>query len=107
MAKKIDPNESLTRLELDIVFMRYFEGLCNPEVAERLGLQLNQVEYRINKPKVKRYIREEVLPYKRRQRIAKLLEALRVVRKEAVSAFILAGILVFSFLAIVRIALFL
>jgi len=107
MAKKTDPNEPLTRRELDIVFMRYFEGLCDPEVAERLGLQLNQVEYRINKPNVTRYIREEVLPYKRRQRIAKLLEAPRVFPEIAVSAFILAGVLVFSFLAIVSITLFL
>jgi len=44
--------------------MRYFQGLCNPEVAEKLGLQLNQVKYRINEPNVKQYIREEVLPYK-------------------------------------------
>ena len=107
MAQKTDPNEPLTRRELEIVFMRYFEGLCAPEVAERLGLQLNQVEYRINKPNVKRYIREEVLPYKRRQRISKLLEVPRVVPKIAVSAFILAGVLVFSFLAIVSITLFL
>ena len=107
MAQKTDPNEPLTRCELDIVFMRYFEGLCNPEVAERLGLQLNQVEYRINKPNVKRYICEEVLPYKHRQRIAKLLEAPRAVPKIAVSTFILAGVLVFSFLVIVSITLFL
>jgi len=107
MSKKTDPNEPLTRGELDIVFMRYFEGLCAPEVAERLGLQLNQVECRINKPNVKQYIREEVLPYKRRQRISKLLEAPRAVPKIAVSAFILAGVLVFSFLAIVSITLFL
>ncbi len=107
MAKKIDPNEPLTKLELDIVFLRYFQGLCSPEVAEKLGLQLNQVKYRINKPNVKQYIREEVLPYKRRQRIAKLLEAPRVVPIIAVNAFILAGVLVFSFLAIISIALFL
>jgi hypothetical protein len=88
MAKKIDPNEPLTKLELDIVFLRYFQGLCNPEVAEKLGLQLNQVKYRINRPNVKQYIREEVLPYKRRQRIAVV-------------------VLVFSFLAIVSTALFL
>ena len=106
MAKKIDPNEPLTRLELDIVFMRYFQDLCNPEVAERLGLQLNQVKYRINKPNVKKSIREEVLPYKRRQRIAKL-ESPRAVPIIAVNALILAGILVFSFLAIVSITLLL
>ena len=107
MAKKIDPNEPLTKLELDIVFLRYFQGLCNPEVAEKLGLQLNQVKYRINRPNVKQYIREEVLPYKRRQRIMKLLEAPRVVRIIAVNTLILVGVLVFSFLAIVSIALFL
>lgn len=107
MAKKIDPNEPLTKLELDIVFLRYFQGLCNPEVAEKLGLQLNQVKYRINRPNVKQYIREEVLPYKRRQRIAKLLEAPRFVPKIAVNALILVVVLVFSFLAIVSIALFL
>ena len=107
MAKKIDPNEPLTKLELDIVFLRYFQGLCNPEVAEKLGLQLNQVKHRINKPNVKQYIRKEVLPYKRRQRIAKLLEAPRVVPIIAVNALILVVVLVFSFLAIVSIALFL
>ena len=47
MAKKIDPNEPLTRRELEIVFMRYFQDLCDPEVAERLGVQLNQVKYRL------------------------------------------------------------
>ena len=107
MAKKIDPNEPLTKLELDIVFLRYFQGLCNPEVAEKLGLQLNQVKYRINKPNIKQYIREEFLPYKRTRTIAKLLEAPRVVPIIAVNAFILVGVLVFSFLAIVSIALFL
>jgi len=106
MAKKIDPNEPLTRRELDIVFMRYFQGMCNPEVAERLGLQLNQVEYRINKPNVKRYIREEILPYKRRRIIAKVVAGCAV-PIIAVNALILAGILVFSFLAVVSIALFL
>jgi len=106
MAKKIDPNEPLTKLELDIVFMRYFQDMCNPEVAERLGLKLNQVKYRINKPNVKRYIREEILPYKRRQIIAKLLRVPRVVPIIAVNVLILAVILVFSFLAIVSITLF-
>ncbi len=76
-------------------------------MAEKLGLQLNQVKYRINKPNVKQYIREEVLPYKRRQRITKLLGAPRVDSIIAVNVFILAGVLVFSFLAIVSIALFL
>jgi len=33
MAQKTDPNEPLTRGELDIVFMRCFEGLCAPEVV--------------------------------------------------------------------------
>ena len=107
MAKKTDPNEQLTRRELDIVFIRYFQGLKKPEVAKRLGLKLNQVKYTINKPNVKQYIREEVLPYKRRQRIAKLLEVPRVVPIIAVNALILVGVLVFSFLAIVSIALFL
>ncbi len=76
-------------------------------MAEKLGLQLNQVKYKINRPNVKQYIREEVLPYKRRQRIAKLLEAPRVVPIIAVNAFILVGVLVFSFLAIVNVAFFL
>lgn len=75
-------------------------------MAERLNIKLNQVKYRINKPNIKQYIREEVLPYKRRWRIAKLVAA-RIIPIIAVSAFILAGILVFSFLGIVIIALFL
>jgi len=106
MAKKIDPNEPLTRRELDIVFMRYFQGLCNPEVAERLGLQLNHIKYTLKKPNVKKYIHEEILPYIRRQRIAKLV-APRVVPIIAVNAFILGCILVFSFFAIVSITLLL
>ena len=68
--------------------------------------RINQVKYRLNKPNVKQYIRKEVLPYKRRQRKAKV-ESPRAVPIMAVNALILAGILVFSFLAIVSIALFL
>ena len=106
MAKKIDPNESLTRLELDIVFMRYFEGLCNPEVAERLGLQLNQVEYRINKPKVKQYIREEVLPHTQKQLTVKLNTA-NINPTIGAKLFYFAIFMRFVFLAVVCIKLYL
>jgi hypothetical protein len=31
MAKMIDPNKPLTQLELDIVYLRYYEGLHSSE----------------------------------------------------------------------------
>jgi DNA-directed RNA polymerase specialized sigma24 family protein len=44
MAEMIDPNKPLTQLELDIVYMRYFEGLHSSEIAERLGIEPEKVK---------------------------------------------------------------
>ncbi|HUU19502.1 MAG TPA: sigma factor-like helix-turn-helix DNA-binding protein [Sedimentisphaerales bacterium] len=106
MAKMIDPNKPLTQLELDIVYMRYFEGLHSSEIAEQLGIELEKVKDKMKKPNVARYICRIVLPYKRRQRIAKLVAAC-IVPIITVNALVLAGILVFSLLAIFSITLLL
>ena len=39
----IDENKKLTRVELDIIRLRYLAKLCNQEVANFLGLTLHQV----------------------------------------------------------------
>jgi hypothetical protein len=62
MVKMIDPHTPLTQLELDIVYLRYFEGLPSSEIAEQLGVELEKVKDKMKKPNVSRYIRRVVLP---------------------------------------------
>ncbi len=71
-SKKDTIDKPLTRSELNIVYMKYFEGLDDLEVAKRLGLQLDQVKGKIKSPIVENYICDVVLPYKQRQRISKI-----------------------------------
>jgi DNA-directed RNA polymerase specialized sigma subunit len=52
MAKIIDPNKPLTQLELDIVYLRYYEGLHSSEIAEQLGIELEKVKDKFKKPNV-------------------------------------------------------
>ena len=54
----VDENKKLTRVELDIVRLRYLAGLCNQEIADFLGLTLHQVKYRIKKPNVRKFFHE-------------------------------------------------
>jgi hypothetical protein len=61
----IDPNKPLTRLELDIVYLRYYEGLHSSEIAEQLGIELEKVKDKFKKPNVSRYIQRVVLPSRR------------------------------------------
>ncbi|MHA2315681.1 MAG: sigma factor-like helix-turn-helix DNA-binding protein [Candidatus Hermodarchaeia archaeon] len=44
MAKMIDPNKPLTQLELEIVYLRYYEGLHSSEIAEQLCIELETVK---------------------------------------------------------------
>jgi len=54
--------KKLTRTEREIVRMRYFDGLLCKEIADKLGLTVHQVKYRLRKPNVKKYIRKVVVP---------------------------------------------
>ena len=59
----IDENTKLTRVELDIVRLRYLAGLCNQHIADFLGLTLHQVKYRIKKPNVQKFFQEFIWPH--------------------------------------------
>ena len=59
----MSPGDPLTVREFDCVRLRYFEGLTSREIAERLGLTLDQVRYRFTKPNVRRYILTHALPF--------------------------------------------
>ena len=59
----IDEDKKLTRVELDIVRLRYLAGLCNQHIADFLGLTLHQVKYRIKKPNVRRFFFEFIWPH--------------------------------------------
>ena len=72
----IDENSKLTRVELDVVRLRYLAGLCNQEVANFLGLTLHQVKYRIKKPNVQRFIKEFIWPHIRDTSIGNCIVAL-------------------------------
>ncbi len=72
MAKMIDPNKPLTQLELDIVYLRYYEGLHSSEIAEQLGIELEKVKDKMKKPNVSRYIHRVVLPDTQKQPKVKL-----------------------------------
>ncbi|MHC4665410.1 MAG: hypothetical protein ACYS9T_05560 [Planctomycetota bacterium] len=52
----------LTKTELDIVRLRYFDGLLCKEIADKLSLTVHQVKYRLRKPSVKQYIRDVAVP---------------------------------------------
>jgi len=54
--------KKLTKMEREIVNLRYFKRLYAFEIAEKLGLTVNQVKYRLRKPNVKEYISKKVLP---------------------------------------------
>jgi DNA-binding transcriptional regulator LsrR (DeoR family) len=106
MVKMIDPNTPLTQLELDIVYLRYFEGLPSSEIAEQLGVELEKVKDMMKKPNVSRYIRLVVLPQiLKRPRLK--LNTLN--RKSTIGAklFYLAGLILFVYLTVVCTKLFL
>ena len=69
----IDNNTKLTRVELDIVRLRYLAGLCNQEIADFLGLTLHQVKYRIKKPNVQEFIGELIWPHIRDTLICEII----------------------------------
>jgi hypothetical protein len=105
MAKMIDPNKRLTQLELDIVYMRFFEGLHSSEISEQLGIELEKVKDMMKKPNVVRYIHREVLPHTRK-RPTVTLNKLDIDPKIGTKLFYFAGIILFVFLAIVFVQLF-
>ncbi len=99
-------HKPLNRCELNIVYMKYFEGLNDVAVAKRLGLRLNRVKDRLKSPHVEDYICDVVLPYKRKQRISKI-KVVFVDSIKTVEFLALSGIIVLSVLAIVTITFFL
>jgi len=106
MAKMIYPNKPLTQLELDIVYLRYFEGLHSSEIAEQLGIELEKVKDKLKKPNVSRYIHREVLPYVRKQPKVKLNTA-NINSTIGAKFFYFAIFMLFVFLAVVCIRFFL
>ena len=99
MAKMIDPNKPLTQLELDIVYMRYYEGLHSSEIAEQLGIELEKVKDKMKKPNVARYIRREVLPHTQKQPKVKLNTA-NINTTIGAKLFYFAIFIMFVFLAV-------
>jgi hypothetical protein len=106
MVKMINPNTPLTQLELDIVYLRYFEGLHSSEIAEQLGVELEKVKDKLKKPNVSRYIRRVVLPHIQQQPSIKL-NTLNIKSSTGAKLYYFAGFLMFVFLAVVCMKLFL
>ncbi|MCP4262316.1 MAG: hypothetical protein GY774_33165 [Planctomycetes bacterium] len=100
MAIMIDPNKRLTQLELDIVYMRFYEGRRSSEIAEQLGIEPEKVKDKMKKPNVARYIHREVLPHTRKRPPVtfKKLDINPSIREKL---FYLAGIMLFVFLTVV------
>ena len=106
MAKMKDPNKPLTQLELDIVYMRYFEGLHSSEIAEQLGIELEKVKDKFKKPNVARYIHRVVLPDTQKQPKVKLNTA-NISSTIGTNLFYFAIFMLFVFFAVVCISYFL
>ena len=106
MVKMINPNTPLTQLELDIVYLRYFEDLPSSEIAEQLGVELEKVKDKLKKPNVSRYIRRVVLPHIQKQPRVKL-NTLTVGSTIGAKLYYFAGFFLFVFLAVVCMKLFL
>jgi len=99
MAKMIDPNKPLTQLELDIVYLRYYEGLHSWEIAEQLGIELEKVKDKMKKPNVSRYICRVVLPDTQKQPKVKLNTS-NINSAIGAKLFYFAIIMLFVFLAV-------
>jgi DNA-binding MarR family transcriptional regulator len=99
MAKMIDPNKPLTQLELDIVYLRYYEGLHSSEIAEQLGIELEKVKDKMKKPNVARYIHRVVLPDTQKQPKVKLNTA-NINTTIGAKLFYFAIFIMFVFLAV-------
>lgn len=106
MAKMIDPNKPLTQLELDIVYLRYYEGLHSSEIAEQLGIELEKVKDKMKKPNVSRYIHRVVLPDTQKQPKVKLNTA-NINATIGAKLLYFAIFMLFVFLAVVCINFFL
>ncbi len=106
MAKMIDPNKPLTQLELDIVYLRYYEGLHSSEIAEQLGIELEKVKDKMKKPNVSRYIHRVVLPDTQKQPKVKLNTA-NINTTIGAKLFYFTIFMTFVFLAVVYITLYL
>lgn len=100
MAKMTDPNKPLTQLELDIVNMRYFEGLHSSEIAERLGIELEIVKDRLQKTNVNRYILKVVLPQIQKRPKIKL-NTLNIKSDTGTKLYYFAGLMLLVFIAFV------
>lgn len=100
MAEMIDPNKPLTQLELDIVNMRYFEGLHSSEIAERLGIDLEKVKDRLQKTNVNRYILKVVIPQTKKQPKLKL-NTLNIKSEIDTKLYYFAGVMLLVFITFV------
>ena len=106
MVRMIDPKKPLTQLELDIVYMRYFEGLPSSEIAEQLGIELEKVKDEMKKPNVSRYIRRVVVPQIQKRPSVKL-NTLNTESTIGAKLYYFAGFMLIVFLAVVCSKLFL
>ncbi len=100
MIKMIDPNTPLTQLELDIVYLRFFESMPSSEIAEQLGIELEKVKDKLKKSNVSRYIRGVVLPQMQKGPSVKL-NTLDIKSATGAKLYYFAGFILFVFLAVV------
>ena len=100
MIKMIDPNTPLTQLELDIVYLRFFESMPSSEIAEQLGIELEKVKDKMKKPNVSRYIRGTVLPQMQKRSSVKL-NTLNIKPTIVTKLYYFAGLILFVLLAVV------
>ena len=66
----------LTPVELEILLLRYFKGLCTRQIAKRLGLRWHQVRYRLRKKNVRQYVENVIIPSQKRKRIGQIRQEL-------------------------------
>jgi len=69
-------NHFIYQWERDAVQLRYDEGLCRVQIADRLGMRSAQVKYVFSKPNVKHYIQTVIIPGQWRQELAEIEEKL-------------------------------
>lgn len=53
----------ITKQDLEIVYLHYEKGMSVSKIARELGITKGSVKYRLHdKPKVKQYVKEVVIP---------------------------------------------
>jgi len=69
-------NHFIYQWEREAVRLRYNEGLCRIQIADRLGMRFAQVKYIFSKVNVKHYIQTVIIPGQWRQELAEIEEKL-------------------------------